>query len=100
MHNILTYASHNHQRPTQNKTEAEGQKNRTRQLAGCPAQKAKRLGVAEGGSLAEDGWDSPEVNAEVAELFGVGEHTCPQEQGDVEFAQQRHRPTIPRKPLD
>ena len=33
---------------------------------------SKRLGVAKGRTLASDGWDSREVNEEVAALFGVG----------------------------
>lgn len=43
------------------------------QLTRCTAQMTKRLGVAEGRTLAKDGWDAPEFNAEVAELFGIGE---------------------------
>ena len=33
----------------------------------------KRIGIARGRALCADGWDSPEVNAEVAALFGGGE---------------------------
>ena len=29
------------------------------------------LGIAEGKVLAVDGWDSDEINAEIAEMFGV-----------------------------
>ena len=36
----------------------------------CPS---KRIGVARGRALFADGWDSPQVNAEVAALFGGGE---------------------------
>lgn len=34
---------------------------------------AKRIGVAKGQRLYCDGWDSPEINEEVAKLFGVGQ---------------------------
>ena len=33
---------------------------------------SKRLGIAKGRTLAKDGWDSDEVNAEIGALFGVG----------------------------
>lgn len=42
------------------------------QLTRYPASMdSKRLGIAKGRTLAKDGWDSAEVNAEVAALFGI-----------------------------
>ena len=37
-----------------------------------PPAPSKRIGIAKGRKLAEDGWDSADVNDEVARLFGMG----------------------------
>lgn len=34
---------------------------------------SKRIGIAKARALYAEGWDSPEINAEVAALFGDGE---------------------------